>query len=103
MLVEIRRYEIRPGRRDEFVTWFEAEAMPAMQSAGFNILGVFVDVEHPDVFFYLKGFESDGERERLNSAFYQSDLWISNLKVRALEMETGYEVALVGSTASSPM
>ena len=103
MLVEIRRYEIKPGRRDEFVTWFEAEAMPAMQSAGLNILGVFVDVENPDVFFYLKGFETDGERERLNSAFYQSELWISALKDRALEMETGYEVALVRSTAGSPV
>lgn len=103
MLVEIRRYEIEPGRRDEFVEWFETEAMPAMTSAGLRILGVFVDERNPDVFYYLKGFADAVERDHLNESFYHGDLWLDTLKDRALEMETGYEMALVRSTGRSPI
>lgn len=103
MLVEIRRYQIKAGRRDEFVDWYEAEVLPAMQRAGMNILGVFVDVEDPNAFFYLKAFESEAERDRINSVFYGSDVWVETLRDRALEMETSYEVSLVRSTGSSPL
>lgn len=103
MLVEIRRYEIKPGRRDEFVDWFESEVIPAMENAGMNILGVFVGVEDPNAFYYLRGYESDTERTRLSRAFYDSELWLETLKGRALEMEADYEVALVRSTEKSPI
>jgi len=103
VLVEIRKYEIEPGRRDEFVDWFETSVLPAMERAGMKILGVFVDVEDPDVFFYLKGFESEAERDRINADFYDGDLWLNTMRDRALEMEKGYEVALVRSTDGSPI
>lgn len=103
MLVEIRRYQIHEGRLDEFVRWFEAEALPAMTDAGVRIVGTFVDTEHPDVFVYLKAFESAEERERLNSEFYGSDLWLDTLRDRALEMEESYEVSVVESTPGSPL
>lgn len=103
MLVEIRRYEIEPGRRDEFVRWFESEAMPAMEDAGMNILGVFVGTEDPDSFYYLRGFDSDEKRERVTRDFYEGELWLETLKPRALEMETGFHVDLVRSTGASPI
>lgn len=103
MLVEIRRYEIEPGRRDEFVQWFESDVMPAMESAGMNILGVFVGAEETNSFYYLRGFVSEEERARITTAFYESELWLDTLKPRALEMETGFHVELVRSTASSPI
>lgn len=103
MLVEIRRYEIKPGRRDEFVAWFESEVIPAMQAAGMNILGVFEGVEDPNTFFYIRGFESEAERATVSDEFYGSDLWIEELKPRALELETSFEVTLVRSTDASPM
>lgn len=103
MLVEIRRYEIEPGRRDEFVQWFETDVMPAMESAGMNILGVFVGAEEANSFYYLRGFASEEERARITAAFHESELWLETLKTRALEMETGFHVELVRSTASSPI
>lgn len=103
MLVEIRRYQIHEGRLEEFVRWFETEALPAMTEAGVQIVGTFVDTENPDVFVYLKAFESAEERERLNSEFYGSDLWLDTLRDRALEMEESYQVSVVQSTPGSPL
>lgn len=62
MLVEIRRYTIKPGMREEFVDWFERKVVPKMEEAGMRILGVFVGVDDPQGFFYLRGFSSEEER-----------------------------------------
>lgn len=103
MLVEIRHYTIKPGRRDEFVAWFEAEVLPAMTRAGMTILGVFTGVEDPDSFFYWRSFRDEAERAALTEAFYSSNEWLGGMKEKALEMETGYDVHLVRSTAASPI
>lgn len=103
MLVEIRRYTITPGRRDEFVEWFEGEVLPAMEAAGMRILGVFVGVDDPQAFWYLRAFASEEERERQTAAFYQSEAWLGGMRDRALEMEEDYRVELVRSTPRSPI
>ncbi|HEX9866200.1 MAG TPA: NIPSNAP family protein [Acidimicrobiia bacterium] len=103
MLVEIRRYTIEPGRRDEFVAWFEREVMPAMEAEGMRILGMFVGVEDPDSFFYLRGFTSEEERARQIEAFYDSAEWDHTLRPRAMEMEESFHVELVRSTEHSPI
>ena len=38
MLAEIRTYTLHPGVRDELWTWFESEALPAMEDAGMHVL-----------------------------------------------------------------
>jgi hypothetical protein len=101
MLVEVRRYRLHPGRRDEFVDWFESTVVPEMERHGMRILGSFVDVEDPDVFVYLRGYRDDDERSRQIEAFYQSPRWLSEMKPHALELESGFEVALVRSTRGS--
>lgn len=101
MLVEIRRYIIVPGRREEFVTWFETEAAPAMTAAGIRVLRSFVSVDDPDVFVYLRGFADEEERDRLTRAFRDSDIWTGRLRERAQELETGYDIEVVRSTPAS--
>jgi hypothetical protein len=101
MLLEIRTYTLRPGVRDEFVSWFEAEVVPAMEATGMRIVGAFTSVEDPDVFVYLRAFTDAEERDRQYLAFYESPAWLDGMKARALELELGYEVRLVAPTASS--
>jgi hypothetical protein len=43
MIVEAQSYRIKPGRRDEFIQFFETRAMPALRSHAMKILGPLLD------------------------------------------------------------
>lgn len=103
MLLEIRTYTLHPGKRPEFVAWFEEEVAPAMEAAGMTILGSFESIEDGDVFVYLRQFVDEEERNRLTAAFYESEAWLSGMKDRALSLESYYKVSLVTSTRRSAM
>ena len=34
MIVEVRSYRIKPGRRDEFIRFFETRSIPALRAHG---------------------------------------------------------------------
>lgn len=101
MLVEIRRYEIEPGRRDEFVGFFDEEVVPEMRKVGMRILGQFVSIDDDTVFYYLRAFDNEEQRQAQTMAFYESSVWLDELKDRALGMETGWNVAVVTPTPGS--
>ena len=98
MLAEIRTYTLHPGVRDEFVDWFESEALPAMEDAGMHVLGPFVSTDDPDVFVYTRWWRDDDERVRVCERFYESDVWSGGMRDRALELEREYAVQLVRAT-----
>lgn len=103
MLLEIRTYTLHPGLRDAFVSWFEAEVVPAMEAAAMRIVGSFTSVEDDDVFVYLRAFADADERDRQYRDFYESPAWLGGMKARAMEMEVGYQVQLVTSTPASKL
>ena len=103
MLLEIRTYTLHPGKRPEFVAWFEQEVAPAMEAAGMTILGSFESIEDDNVFVYLRQFVDGEKRNRLTAAFYASEPWLSGMKERALALESHHEVRLVRSTPRSAM
>ena len=101
MLLEIRRYTIVPGRRDEFAAWFDSEVVPVMEAAGMRIVGQFTSVDDPDVFFYLRAFADEEERSRQYAAVYESEVWREQLEPYALALETGARVEVVRPTPAS--
>ena len=101
MLLEIRRYTIAPGRRDEFVEFFDTEVLPAMEAVGMNVVGQFTSSEDDETFWYLRSFTDEAERESLSVAFYESSVWLEHLRDRALSLETGYDVDVVQPTPGS--
>jgi hypothetical protein len=103
MLLEIRQYTLHPGKRPEFVAWFEEEVVPAMEAAGLTILGSFESIEDENVFVYLRQFADESEHAQLTAAFYESEAWRSGLKETALALEASYQATLVRSTSRSAM
>ncbi|OFW65018.1 MAG: hypothetical protein A2135_01680, partial [Actinobacteria bacterium RBG_16_67_15] len=103
MLLEIRRYTIVSGKRDEFVAWFEGYVLPVMEAAGMRIVGQFVSADDPDAFFYLRSFADTDERDRQYAAVYGSNLWKTTLAPYALALETDARIEVVTPTAGSAL
>ncbi len=94
MIVEVRSYRIKPGRRAEFIEFFETRAVPALRSHGMRVLGPLLDVENPNKFVWLRAFPSLDERERMKQSFYEGELWKNELEAVAMPMLDSYDVIL---------
>jgi hypothetical protein len=94
MIVEVRSYRVKPGRRAEFIDLFEKRAIPALRAHGMLVLGPLLDVENPNKFVWLRSFPSLEERERMKNEFYESELWKKELEAIAMPMLESYDVIL---------
>lgn len=99
MIVEVRSYRVSPGRREEFIQFFETRAVPAQRAHGINVLGPFLDLENPNKFVWLRSFPSLAERERMKATFYNSALWKNELEAIAMPMLESYDVILCETSA----
>ena len=94
MIVEVRSYRIKPGRREEFIKLFESRAIPALREYGMPVVGPMLDVENPNKFVFLRSFPSLAERDRMKDAFYGSELWKKELEPLAMPLLDSYDVIL---------
>lgn len=74
-VVELRRYTLHPGRRDELVELFERELVESQEAEGMRLVGQFRDLDHPDRFVWLRGFADMAARGRALPAFYGGPVW----------------------------
>lgn len=74
-LVELRRYDLHPGQRDALISLFDAELVQTQEEVGISVLGQFRDLDRPDQFVWLRGFEDAETRGRALKAFYGGPAW----------------------------
>ena len=98
MIVEVRSYRIKPGRREEFIRFFETRSITALRAHGMRILGPLLDLENPNKFVWMRIFPSLDERERMRTAFYEGELWKNELEAIAMPMLESYDVILCETT-----
>jgi len=80
MIVEVRSYRIKPGRREEFIKFFQERSIPALRSHGMKVLSPLIDLENPNKFVWLRSFPSLEERERMKNDFYKGTCGRTNLR-----------------------
>jgi hypothetical protein len=95
MIIEMRTYKTKPGKRAEFIGIFRSRSMPAHAEIGMKILGPFLSIEDPDTFFFMRGFPDVASREPMKARFYEGPLWKGELEAIMLPMLETYEVVLV--------
>ena len=95
MIIEMRTYRIKPGLRERFLEIFRTKSMPAHAEIGMKILGPFLAVDEPDVFFFMRGFPDLESREPMKAQFYEGALWKSELENVLMPMIEKYDVVLV--------
>ena len=74
-VVELRNYRLHPGRRDELIALFEREFVEPQEAAGMRLFGLFEDVDRPDRFVWLRGFENMETRKASLERFYGGPVW----------------------------
>ncbi len=75
MFYEIRRYQARPGRRDQWVRYMEQTVIPFQQSRGMTVTASFIDDEDPDAYVWIRRFEDEQQRVALYAATYDNERW----------------------------
>ena len=95
MIIEMRTYKLKPGKRGEFLEIFRTKSMPAHAEIGMKILGPWISIEDPDTFFFMRGFPDLVSRGPMKAKFYEGELWKSELEQVLMPMIERFEVVLV--------
>lgn len=74
-LLELRRYTMKPGRRDELADWFDREFIAELEVLPIRVLGQFRDPERPGLWVWLRAFRSQAQRGDALTRFYTSPFW----------------------------
>ena len=77
-IVELRQYAMRKGRREALVTMFEEKFIESQEALGSTVLGTFRDLDNPDRFVWLRGFETPRTRHDALDGFYTGPVWQAN-------------------------
>jgi hypothetical protein len=74
-VVELRQYLLKPGQRDTLIGIFDGHLIEGQEAAGMTIIGQFRDLDRPDVFVWLRGFDGMAARKDALTAFYNGPVW----------------------------
>lgn len=74
-VVELRQYTLHPGARETLIELFEREFIESQEALGMCVLGTFRDLEKPDRFVWLRGFQDMESRAAQLQQFYGGPVW----------------------------
>ena len=74
-LVEIRSYNLKPGRRAEFHRLFIEEAYPMLQRWNVDVVAYGPALQDENSYYLMRRFDSLAQREESENKFYSSAEW----------------------------
>jgi hypothetical protein len=95
MIYELRRYTMRPGRRDTLISLFEREFIEAQETTGMRVTGSFREVGEPDTFPWLRAFPDMTSRKKALETFYGGPVWLANRDAANATMTDSDDVLLL--------
>lgn len=95
MIIEMRTYKLKPGKRAQFLEIFRSKSMPAHAEIGMKILGPLLSLDDADTFFFMRGFPDLPSREPMKAKFYEGELWKRELENLLMPMIEKYDVVLI--------
>ncbi|WP_206185835.1 NIPSNAP family protein [Sphingosinicella sp. BN140058] len=100
-IVELRQYTLRGGQRDRLIRLFEREFIVPQAAVGAPVLGVYRDLDDPDRFVWLRGFDTMDQRASALSAFYDGPVWRAHRDEANATMIDSDNVLLLRRSAGS--
>jgi len=77
-VVELRQYTLKPGKRDTLIDIFDSRLIEGQEEAGMTIIGQFRDLDRPDMFVWMRGFDDMAARKDALAAFYGGPVWAAH-------------------------
>jgi quinol monooxygenase YgiN len=77
-IVELRQYTLHPGKRDLLIDLFDREFVETQEAVGMKIIGQFRDLDDPNRFVWLRGFQDMATRAQSLQDFYSGPVWKAN-------------------------
>lgn len=74
-VLELRRYTLNPGTRDDFAADFDRWYPEAFLQCGMLPVAQFLDRDSPDGFVWARAFRSAAARGLANASFYYGPVW----------------------------
>jgi hypothetical protein len=100
MFFELREYRIKDGKRERWVKLMEEKIIPFQMSKGMVAVGSFVAMDEPDLYVWIRRFDSEEEAERLYKDVYESEYWKTEIKPEADEMLDRARMRITRMTAT---
>ncbi len=72
---ELRQYTLYGGKRDALIALFEEQFIDTQEDLGLHVVGTFRDLDDPDRFVWLRGFQDMTTRGTALPAFYTGPAW----------------------------
>ncbi|MET8866956.1 NIPSNAP family protein [Nonomuraea sp. NPDC004580] len=102
MIYELRRYRMRPGRRDTLISLFEREFVEGQEAAGMRVPGSFREAGEPDTFPWLRAFPSMEERRASLESFYGGPVWQAHRDAANATLDDSDDVLLLRPAGPEP-
>lgn len=77
-VVELRQYTLKPGKRETLIDLFDREFIESQEATGMTIIGQFRDLDRPDMFVWLRGFDGMDARKEALASFYGGPIWAAH-------------------------
>jgi hypothetical protein len=94
-VVELRQYTLVSGQRETLIVLFEREFIETQEATGMTVIGQFRDLNNPDSFVWLRGFDDIPTRARALHEFYGGPVWKKHREVANATMIDSDNVLLL--------
>jgi hypothetical protein len=74
-VVEIRSYNLKPGKRDELHQLFVSQAAPMLQRWNVQVVGYGPSPQDSDTYYLIRAYADLNDLQQSQDAFYGSDEW----------------------------
>jgi hypothetical protein len=74
-IVELRQYTLHTGQREVLIDLFDREFIESQEALGMRVIGQFRDLDDPNRFVWLRGFQDMPIRAQALAAFYGGPVW----------------------------
>jgi hypothetical protein len=103
-VVELRQYQLHPGRREELIALFDTYLVEPQELAGMHVIGQFRDLDRPDRFVWFRGFPSVAARAPALTRFYvEGEAWARHRDAANATMVDSDDVLQLRPVSGAPI